>query len=124
MKFKTDENVHPDLVARLRSDGHDTLTVWDEEMRGAPDADIATACRTENRCLITFDKGFGDIRTYPPADYGGIIVLRLERQSRSCLLAAWARVAEVLAAEPLVGRLWIVDDHGVRIRRSDADDAP
>lgn len=67
MKFKTDENVHPALAERLRADGHDALTIWDQQMRGRRDPDVAAACVLEGRALITVDKGFADIRTYPPA---------------------------------------------------------
>jgi len=58
VKFKTDEKVHPDLASRLRADGHDAATVWDQSMRGRPDADLADVCRSEGRALVTFDKGF------------------------------------------------------------------
>ena len=116
MRFKTDENVHPDLALRLRADGHDAMTVWDQNLRGRPDIDIASACRSESRVLMTFDKGSSDIRTYPPEHYAGLIILRLHRQSREHLLRAWDRVAGLLAREPLDGRLWIVDEHEVRIR--------
>jgi hypothetical protein len=116
VKFKTDENVHPDLAARLRADGHDVQTIWDESMRGAADGDVAGVCKAESRALVTFDKGFADIRMYPPESYAGLIVLRLDRQSRARLLAAWNEVAALLEVEPLEGRLWIVDEDGVRIR--------
>ena len=116
MKFKTDENVHPDLASRLRADGHDAATVWDETLRGCRDERLADVCRAEGRALITFDKGFGDIRTYPPATYAGLIVLRLDRQSREHVLEAWSNVAPLLGREPLAGKLWIVDEDGVRIR--------
>jgi predicted nuclease of predicted toxin-antitoxin system len=119
VKFKTDENVHPDLAARLRADGHDAVTVWDQSMRGRPDADLASVCLAEGRALVTFDKGFADIRTYPPDLYSGLIVLRLDRQSRSRLLAAWDGVADLLVRERLIGKLWIVDEDGVRIRPGD-----
>ena len=43
MKFKTDENVHPDLAARLRAEGHDAMTIWDQNLRGRSDADLASS---------------------------------------------------------------------------------
>jgi predicted nuclease of predicted toxin-antitoxin system len=120
VRFKTDENVHPDLAERLRADGHDAVTVWDQTLRGCEDTRLADACRSESRVLITFDKGFGDIRTYPPEAYAGLIVLRFESQSRDHVLAAWGRVAPLLGREPLSGKLWIVGEDGVRIRPGDA----
>lgn len=77
MRFKTDENLHPDVAGFLRAKGHDALTVWDQGLRGRPDADIAEVCRSESRALVTLDVGFADIRAYPPQNYPGLIVLRL-----------------------------------------------
>ena len=77
MRFKTDENLPPEVPTLLRESGHDTLSVWDEQLRGKPDVDLARACQRERRALITLDTGFANIRTYPPGQFPGIIVLRL-----------------------------------------------
>ena len=65
MRFKTDENLHPELAVFLRENGHDALTVWDEQRRGRPDTDLAALCQLEQRALVTLDIGFADIRVYP-----------------------------------------------------------
>jgi predicted nuclease of predicted toxin-antitoxin system len=114
--FKTDENLPPELSALLRQRGHDVLTVWDQQLRGKPDHDLAEACRQEDRVLITLDVGFADIRTYPPSQFPGIIVLRLEKQSRAHVLRVFRRVLGLLANELLKGKLWIADEQTVRIR--------
>jgi predicted nuclease of predicted toxin-antitoxin system len=120
MRFKTDENVHPELAARLRTEGHDAVSVHDQGMRGIRDPDLAEVCRAESRALDTLDAGFSDIRTYPPEEHPGIVVLRLQRQSRDGVLAAWTMVSHLLQRERLDGALWIVDEARVRIRRSGA----
>ena len=53
MRFKTDENLHPDVAAFLRDQGHDALTVWDQGLRGKPDSRVADSCRLEDRALLT-----------------------------------------------------------------------
>lgn len=116
MQFKIDENLHPDVAAVLRQHGHDALTVWDERAAGASDAELAGLCRSERRALITLDLGFADIRQYPPGDYAGLVVLRLRLQSRAAVLAVIARLLPVFEAEPLAGQLWIVAEHGLRVR--------
>jgi predicted nuclease of predicted toxin-antitoxin system len=116
MRFKTDENLHPELDLFLREEGHDALTVWDEGLRGRPDTDLAVVCQLERRALVTLDLGFADIRAYPPHQFAGLIVLRLVDQSRRSVLAVFPRVVSLLKSEPLIGRLWIVDEHRVRIR--------
>ncbi|MBI4603738.1 MAG: DUF5615 family PIN-like protein [Planctomycetes bacterium] len=116
MRFKTDENVHPEAAAFLRSAGHDAITVWDQGLKGCADPTVADACRGENRILVSLDKGFGDIRLCPPNAYSGLIILRLEKQDRKAVLRAIERLVPLLTKEPLVGRLWIVDEWSLRVR--------
>jgi len=71
MRFKTDENLHPELAEFLQERGHDAVTVWQEELRGRPDAELAEVCRREERALVTLDLDFADIRAYPPDEWTG-----------------------------------------------------
>lgn len=116
MRFKFDENLPSDLGDLLRAEGHDAHSVHDEQLRGAADSSIAKVCQEEQRTLITLDLDFADISTYPPQDYHGIIVLRLSRQDRDTVLALMPRVLTLLQSEPVVQRLWIVDETRTRIR--------
>ena len=43
MRFKVDENLHEDVAAALRAEEDNAQTVYDEELRGRPDPDIAEA---------------------------------------------------------------------------------
>jgi predicted nuclease of predicted toxin-antitoxin system len=115
-RFKIDENMPVEGAAVLTQAGHDALTVRDQQMGGRPDADVVTVCRQERRALVTLDLDFADIRAYPPADYAGIIVLRLSRLDKLRVLHALERVLPILENEPLAGKLWIVDETAVRIR--------
>jgi predicted nuclease of predicted toxin-antitoxin system len=119
MRFKVDENIHPDVALLLRWAGHDALTVWDEGLRGRDDSEIATVCRTEGRALVTLDLDFADIRLYPPAQYPGIIVIRPARQGRPDVSRVFRKAITLLSTEPLAGRLWIVDEAAVRVRSED-----
>jgi predicted nuclease of predicted toxin-antitoxin system len=116
MRFKIDENLHADAAELLRQHGHDTMTVHEQGLQGGADADIANVCRQEGRAVITLDLDFSDVRHYPPADYQGLIVLRLNDQSRASVLNIIGRISPLLGVEPLVGNLWIVQETGVRIR--------
>ena len=116
MRFKTDENLHPDVTKFLRDQGHDAVTVWDQGLRGKSDSGIAEACRSENRALLTLDTGFADIRSYPPREFPGLIVFRLKWQSRKHLLRVLPQVLGLLNTEPLAGQLWVVDERRVRVR--------
>ena len=116
MRFKTDENIHPDVAAYLRQQGHDAITVWDEALRGTADANLAQVCRDEGRALLTLDLDFADIRVYQPELFAGIIVLRLASQSRSHVLRSVARLLPMLTENRIAGHLWIVEEKNVRVR--------
>jgi len=116
MRFKTDENLHPEVAEFFQEQGHDATTVWDERLRGSSDARIIDACRIEKRALLTLDAGFGDLRAYPPGNYFGIVVLRLEKQSRKHVLSLLPKVLELVKTEPVEKRLWVVDERAVRVR--------
>ncbi|MBA3314893.1 MAG: DUF5615 family PIN-like protein [Planctomycetota bacterium] len=116
MRFKLDENIHPAAADLLKRHGHDAMTVYEQGLRGQDDEKVAEVCRVEKRALITLDLDFSDVRAYPPGDFAGIIVMRLSDQSRHAVLSGLERILPAFAAEPLIGNLWIVDEHQVRIR--------
>ena len=89
------------------------------KLAGHPDVDVAAMCQTEERALVTLDLDFSDIRCYPPEDYFGIIVLRPGLQTISSILRLTVVATALLESETLPGRLWIVDEHRVRIRGSE-----
>ena len=116
MRFKIDENLHEDVANTLREHGHDARTVFDEGLRGRPDAEVADAALREGRAMVTLDLDFGNIREYPPERYRGLIVLRVIDQSRPHVLHVMERVLAVLDRVPLDGHLWIVNESGIRVR--------
>ena len=116
MRFKIDEHLPVEIKELLTHHQHDAVTVADEDMGGAIDPDVAQACQKEARALVTLDLDFSDIRAYPPEEYQGIIVFRPALQSITTLVRLTARIIPLLDQEPLIGHLWIVEDHQVRIR--------
>jgi predicted nuclease of predicted toxin-antitoxin system len=116
MKFKLDENLPAEIVLHLQDGGHDAETVYDEALQGAPDRVILEQIKNEGRILLTMDKGIGDIRTYPPREYAGVVLFRPGTAGRSAVLEfVRGRLAEVLRLD-LAGRLVVVTDRAVRIR--------
>ena len=117
MRFKVDENLPIEVAETLRTAGHDAATVNEQAMGGASDPDLAALMQREGRALITLDVGFADIRSYPPEDYEGLVVLRLTRQDKEHILQTCSRLIKRLPSEPLVGQLWIVEADRIRVRR-------
>ena len=61
---------------------HDAVTVLDQGLGGAKDFQLASICKGERRAIVTLDKDFSDIRSYPPSEYAGLVVFRLQTQGR------------------------------------------
>ena len=116
LRFKVDENLPAEAAELLVGAGHDAVTVGDQGLAGQPDGDIATVCQGEQRAVVTLDLHFADIRTYPPGDHAGIIVLRLARLDKPRVLSVIKRLLPVLEREPVAGKLWIVEEASVRVR--------
>jgi len=115
-KFKIDENLPVEAANVLAEAGHDAETVHAEQLSGHPDAEIAAKCLQERRVIVTLDLDFSDIRSYPPADYPGIIVLRLVSQGKVQVLLVLERLLSLLEREELTHKLWVVDETNARIR--------
>ena len=116
MRFKLDENLPVELADLLRRAGHDVATVLDQGLGGARDPELASVCNEEERVLVTFDTDFADIRTYPPHASPGIVVLRLENQTRAHVLAIGVRLVSALSDSLAGGQLWIVEESRIRVR--------
>jgi predicted nuclease of predicted toxin-antitoxin system len=117
MLFKLDENLRTEIGEPLRELGHDVSTVYDQGLRGREDHEIAEACRAEGRVIISLDLDFSNLQMFPPENYAGLIVLRLRAKGRSAVRNVFGRVLAHLDREPIVGRLWIVDEQRIRIHR-------
>jgi predicted nuclease of predicted toxin-antitoxin system len=71
-----DENIHPDLVAKLRGAGKDVRTVHEEGLTGARDLDVLARARQQGRVVLTHDGDFGTLVVQGGEPYIGIVYLR------------------------------------------------
>lgn len=118
MQIKVDEDL-PVLVAeRLRAAGYESDTVIGQGMGGWKDPDLWRAVQAEGRFLVTADKGFGDIRRYPPADHHGVLLIRPDEDGIRPLLELLDRVLDQYELESLTGLLAVATPRGIRIRRA------
>ncbi|MGJ3251134.1 MAG: DUF5615 family PIN-like protein [Elainellaceae cyanobacterium] len=116
MKFKIDENLPLEAVEMLQQADYDAIAIYDQGLNGESDQILSQVCQQENRILVTFDLDFADIRRYPPAQYPGIIVLRLPQQDKPYVLLVFQKLIPKLTLEPLENHLWIVEENRLRIR--------
>lgn len=114
MRFLADENIHADLVAWLRSVGHD-VSYAAETMPSDPDDSVLRRAREQFRILVTDDKDFGDLVVHRRLSSAGVLLLRLrspsvpERIRR--LQAVWPSIEGGLQ-----GSFTVVSDRRVRVR--------
>lgn len=116
MRFKLDENLPVEILAELRSAGHEADSVHDESLDGEADSTILARVREEERILLTLDKGIGDIRSYNPEAYPGIVLFRPCSAGRGATLAFVQKHLPRLLGLDLTGHLFVVTDKGIRIR--------
>jgi predicted nuclease of predicted toxin-antitoxin system len=74
VRFKIDEDPPHAVTALLREAGYeDVASVRDQGMGGWKDPILWQAVQEEGRFLITADKGFADLRAYPPGNHAGVL---------------------------------------------------
>ena len=118
MHIKVDEDLPQAVAQKLRAAGYEASTVLEQKMAGWKDPDLWRAVQAHRQFLVTADKGFGDIRTYPLGGHGGILILRPTEDGIRPLMEL---VEQVLSSVPdfstLEGLLAIASPQGLRIRR-------
>ena len=116
MKWKLDENFGSRAAHLLSAAGHDAETVLQEQLGGACDEDIYSACVREKRALLTLDLDFADVLRFPPHQTAGIAVLRLPKNPSLTLLESLVTgLLRYLPVESIAGRLWIVEPGRIRV---------
>jgi predicted nuclease of predicted toxin-antitoxin system len=113
-----DEDLPRQLAELLVGRGHDTATVVEQGWQGKPDHDLWSCIQDERRWLITADKGFADLRRYPPGNHCGVILLRASEESRRAYMELAVIALDRVDLNQLGGAVVIVTGRRVRIRRA------
>ena len=74
--FLTDENVHPAVVAALRTMGRDVVDVRESGWAGSDDASILRRAHKLNRVVVTHDRDFGALSIARLEPTAGVVFLR------------------------------------------------
>jgi predicted nuclease of predicted toxin-antitoxin system len=118
MHFLVDADLPRSTAKVLQRHGHEATDVRDVGLRNADDTTIARCAQGQRLCLLTGDFDFSDIRTYPPADYAGIVVLvippTVTTRYITQLLEMFLQQGEIIAQLP--GKLAIVEAGRIRLR--------
>lgn len=117
MRVKLDENVTIAAKSLLAGAGYEVDSVSDEGLTGAEDEVLIEVCRREERLLVTFDLGFGDVRAHPPGSHSGVVLLRLSDQQPPAVLEVIRRLIADYDLASLTDALAVVSEDRIRVRR-------
>jgi predicted nuclease of predicted toxin-antitoxin system len=118
VRFLVDADLPPVVAVLLDAEGHDGAYVPDLFPPKTPDPEIAAYARRAERCIITRDFGFADMRRYLPREHHGIIVLTVPPECGTQYILNLVRelLAHLAELQPLHGKLLIVDPGRIRVR--------
>ena len=118
MRVKVDEDLPKAALTIIVNYGHDAVSVLAQGMGGWKDPAVWRAIQAEGRFLITADKGFADIRNYPPGTHAGILLLRPDQSGIRPVVELLQRALMTCNLESLAGSVVVVTPQGIRVRRA------
>ncbi|BAC90628.1 DUF5615 family PIN-like protein [Gloeobacter violaceus] len=112
-----DENIHPLLIARLRTDGHGVYSIYETD-RGLPDEDVLAVSNRLDAVVVTEDKDLGELVVRQRLRSAGVLLVRTN--SKGVTNEQQAELVSRVIAElggRLCGALTVVKPDGVRSRQ-------
>ena len=116
MRIKVDEDLPLAVAVLLRQAGYEADTVLEEGLKGWKDPDLWRVVQAEGRFLVTADKGFGDVRIFPPGTHAGVLLLRPDEDGIRPIIELMKQVMVSYDLTALSGLLVVATPRGVRIR--------
>jgi predicted nuclease of predicted toxin-antitoxin system len=116
--IKADEDLPSAAVRLLRGRDYDAVSVVDQQMGGWKDPSLWKVVQEESRFLVTADKGFADIRKYPPGTHAGVLLLRPDEDGIRPVVDLLNKVLASYRLEDLSRSVTVATPRGIRIRRA------
>jgi predicted nuclease of predicted toxin-antitoxin system len=118
LTFLCDEGVEPQVVRRLREDGHQVFHIA-EQYPGISDDRVLAEAHRRSAVLITLDKDFGELIFRSGSPHAGVVLVRLPDALPKERAAAVSAFISKHAGE-LPGSFAVLSFRKVRIRRMGA----
>jgi len=115
MKFLVDANVRYSVGIFLQSSGHNVQFIAGTSLHNLADADILNIAQQQSRIVLTNDKDFGHLAYYRNLPHTGIILFRLNNESRSNYEQRLKTILE-LYGDRLQNHFLVVTDDHIRYR--------
>lgn len=111
-KLLADENIPKKTVEALKQREIDITSVVDSSP-GLSDRAVIELANNENRVIVTFDKGFGELIFRERLEVRGLILLRLAPTSPEHIAE---RIAHIMAQKiPIENKIIVVREDSVRV---------
>lgn len=114
MLFLANENFPAPSIAVLRGRGYDVASIR-EQVPGISDMSVITLARSESRCILTFDKDYGELIFKEGVDDPPDVVF-FRYRGKDPQAAASLLLHLVESGTELSGRFTVVEDGGIRQR--------
>ena len=118
MNIKVDEDLPRGVVVLLREKGYHADSVIEQGFAGWKDTQLWEEIQKESRLLITADKGFANIRTYPPGTHAGVILLHPDQDGIRPIVELIESVLEKHDLNFFSGTTAVVTRRSIRVRKS------
>ena len=109
-RLLSDENISKAVVESLKREGFDVARC----PSGASDSEVASLALSEKRVLVTFDRHFGNIFLFPPKQYGGIVLIRINPSLRNVVMSTLLKLLIDVKPSEFEGRLFVLSASGFR----------
>ncbi len=121
LRFFADHCISNSIIQTLRDSGYEVFRLRDYLQPDSPDSGVISKAQELDSILISLNRDFGDIVSYPPANYKGIIALQV-RNHPEAIPQLMKRLKEYLSTHDdighYVGKLFLIEVHRIRIRES------
>lgn len=117
MKFLGDMGIADSTVRWLKAQGYEAKHLRDEGLQRLPDDKIFSKAEREERIVLTFDLGFGDIAAAAGKALPSVVIFRLQDERPTNVNRRLEVVLHEAAAALENGAIISVDEYRYRIRR-------
>jgi predicted nuclease of predicted toxin-antitoxin system len=111
-----DHCVFGTTVRLLRAAGYEVICLKEIAPQDTPDADLVQLAIKRSMVLLTNDKDFCDILSYPPASHSGVIVLRITAATEGRVHQVLLRLLADHTPASLMASLAVVSARKYRLR--------
>ncbi len=124
MSFLLDNCTPDDYRQLLLSWGYQATFLRQHTTPNISDPDVLKMADQLGAVLLSVDKDFLNVKTYPPQNYQGIIVIRDKHNTRQAIALILKQAIDTLYRDKLRGVLVIVDAEGYSVFPKDDGQKP